>query len=218
MRAITKGTEPGSLTAHRKTPHSDFSNYNADDKDELRNALVAEQRGLCCYCMCRIRPTRRDMKIEHWRSQRCYPAEQLRYENMLGACLGGQNGLRSEQHCDTRKGKKDLKWNPANREHRIEERIRFGMDGSIRAHDPEFNEQLNDVLGLNIAKLKRNRESVITAIADWWKRARRTRDRASRERLLLRKRAEHVEGNGDLQEYCQVVVHWLDKKLAGTTS
>ena len=44
MRAITKGPEPASLTAHRQTPHGDYSNYEA--KDDLRYALVTEQRGL----------------------------------------------------------------------------------------------------------------------------------------------------------------------------
>ena len=214
MRAITKRGEPASLTAHRKTAHSDYSNY--EPKDELRTTLVAEQRGLCCYCMCRIRPTREAMKIEHWQSQACYRSEQLRYENLLGACLGGQNRPRAEQHCDTRKENQDLKWNPANPEHQIEKRIRFGMDGSIRAHDPEFNDQLDEVLGLNLPRLKRNRESHITAIAKWWEREATRRDRASRDRLVRRKRSEYIEGEEELQEYCQVVVHWLDKKLAKT--
>ena len=47
MRAITKGPEPVSLTVHRQTPHGDYGNYEA--KDDLRYALVTEQRGLCCY-------------------------------------------------------------------------------------------------------------------------------------------------------------------------
>ena len=54
MKAIAKGPEPASLTAHRQTPHGNYDNYAA--KDHLRSALVAEQRGLCCYCMGRIRP------------------------------------------------------------------------------------------------------------------------------------------------------------------
>ena len=49
MRAITKRPEPVSLTAHRQTLHSNYGNYEA--KDVLRDALFAEQRGLCCYCM-----------------------------------------------------------------------------------------------------------------------------------------------------------------------
>ena len=34
MRVITKDTEPVSLIAHRRTPHSDYDNYQA--KDDLR--------------------------------------------------------------------------------------------------------------------------------------------------------------------------------------
>ena len=36
MRAITKGPEPASLTAHRKTPQCDYDNY--PDKSALRHA------------------------------------------------------------------------------------------------------------------------------------------------------------------------------------
>jgi hypothetical protein len=62
VRAIAKGPEPASLTAHRLTPHCDYDNYAA--KDDLRNALVTEQRGLCCYCMSRIHNGPETMKIE----------------------------------------------------------------------------------------------------------------------------------------------------------
>ena len=64
MKAITKGPEPPSLTTHRLTRHGDYDNY--PDKDTLRHSLSAEQRGLCCYCMGRIRPDANSMKIEHW--------------------------------------------------------------------------------------------------------------------------------------------------------
>ena len=49
MKHITKGQEPQSLIRHRKQPHSDYDNYT--EKDELREALLAEQGGICCYCM-----------------------------------------------------------------------------------------------------------------------------------------------------------------------
>lgn len=44
MRTITKGREPASLIKHRAGGHCDYDNYAA--KDELREALVREQRGL----------------------------------------------------------------------------------------------------------------------------------------------------------------------------
>ena len=126
MRAITKGPEPASLTAHRQTPHGDYSNYEA--KDDLRYALVTEQRGLCCYCMGRIHPERASMKIEHWRCQSRYRGEQLNFRNLLGACPGGLGGGDKQpahlRHCDTRKGDRDLKWNPVDPAHHIETRIR----------------------------------------------------------------------------------------------
>ena len=159
MRTIAKGPEPVSLIAHRKTPHSDYDNYNA--KGELRNALVTEQSGLCCYCMGRISPDRSSMKIEHWRSQVRYSGKQLNYRNLLGACLGGLRQPPSLQHCDTRKGDSDLAWNPADPTHRIETRIRYELDGSIHADEADFDGQLNDVLNLNFPKLKNNRKAFL---------------------------------------------------------
>ena len=106
MRPIVKRPEPVSLTAHRKKPYSDYDNYQA--KDNLRQALVTEQQGLCCYCMGRIRPVPASMKIEHWRCQKHYRGEQLKYRNLLGACLGGHGQPARLQHCDTRKGDSDL--------------------------------------------------------------------------------------------------------------
>ena len=87
MRAITKDPEPMSLTVHRQTPHCDYDNYAA--KDDLRNALVSEQRGLCCYCMGRIHNEPTTMKIEHWWCRAHHSGEQLNYRNLLGACRGG---------------------------------------------------------------------------------------------------------------------------------
>lgn len=215
MRTIAKGIEPASLTAHRKTRQSDYGNYAA--KDELRNALVREQRGLCCYCMSRIHADPKAMKIEHWRSQRRYRDEQLVYKNLLGACPGGEGERPSAQHCDTRKDKRTLKWNPANPAHRIERRIRFDSDGTIRSDDAEFERQLDEVLGLNLTWLKRNREAKIKGILDWRKGVRSIRDRSRRNRIVAQERSRYLDGDGDLPEYCQVVVHWLDKRLARTT-
>lgn len=217
MRAITKRREPASLTAYRKTPDSDYGGYPA--KDELRRSLVTEQRGLCCYCMSRIRPERDPcgqylMKIEHWRSQSRYRSKQLDYRNLLGACLGGHGSRVHLQHCDTRKGDKDLKWNPADPAHHVETRIRYEPDGSIRSDDEEFDAQLNDVMNLNLPLLKNNRKRLLDAVLDWF---RLRRDRIRGPVLhddLIRKRDQHVGGDGELAPYCQVVVWWLDQRLA----
>src|SRR2546429_9112016 len=127
MRAITKGAEPASLTTHRQTAHCDYDNYA--DKDALRHALVTEQRGLCCYCMGRIRNAWDMMKIEHWRCQSRYPAQQLEYRNLLGACRGGDGERPYPQHCDMREADRELPWDPADPAHHIETRLRYELDG-----------------------------------------------------------------------------------------
>lgn len=207
MRTIVKGAEPASLTQHRQTPHSDYDNYT--DKDGLRAALVAEQQGLCCYCMGRIRNESDKMKIEHWHCQANYPDERLVYGNLLGACLGGEGQRHNLQHCDTRKGDRDLLWNPADRDHHVQDRISYGTDGAIKSDDPEFNRQLNEVLNLNLPLLKNNRKGVLDAILKWWR-----EERPVPKQRLKREIDDRSPRFGNLSQYNQVAIWWLEKKLA----
>lgn len=209
MRAITKGAEPPSLTAHRQTAHCDYDNY--EDTAALRQALVTEQRGICCYCMGRIRNGPNTMKIEHWRCQSRYPAGQLEYRNLLGACLGGHGQPPEDQHCDTRKGDRDLSWNPADPDHHIETRIRYELDGSIRSDEPDFNTELDEVLNLNHKRLKNSRKGVLDAVLGWWKQERR-HGPVPRARFK-RERDRRLHGPGDLEPFCQAVVWWLEQRL-----
>jgi len=211
LRAITKGLEPVSLTAHRQTPHCDYDNYGP--KDDLRNALISEQRGLCCYCTGRIRVGPTTMKIEHWRSQANYPGEQLTYLNLLGACVGAHGFPTHLQHCDTRKGSSDIRWNPADPRHHIETRVWYELDGSIRADDVVFDKQLNEVLNLNLPALKSNRKGVLDAVLDWWRHEKaRIGGPVPRERIA-RERDRHVAGTGQLTPHAQVAAWWLLQKL-----
>lgn len=212
MRQIVKGAEPASLTAHRQTPRCNYENYVP--KDELRHALVSEQRGLCCYCMGRVRNGPTTMKIEHWRCQSGHPSERLHYRNLLGACLGGNGQPTHLQHCDTRKGDSDLQWNPADLAHHIETRVRYELDGSIHADDAVFNSQLAQVLNLNLPLLKNNRRGILDAVLDWWKREKaRLGGTVPRERLV-RQRDKYIDGNGEIAPYCPVAVWWLGQRLA----
>lgn len=212
MRAIVKGAEPPSLTEHRKTAPCHYDNY--PDMGGLRHALVTEQRGICCYCMERIRNGPTTMKIEHWRCRSRYPDEELDYRNLLGACRGGHGRPPHLQHCDTRKGDRDLRWNPADPAHVIEARIRYEADGRIRSDDGEFDAQLEEVLNLNLPVLRKNRKRLLDGILDWWRHEKaRLRGPVPRERFA-RERDRRVEGAGELQPYCQVAVWWLDQRLA----
>lgn len=212
MRAITKGQEPHSLIKHRANAHSDYANY--PDKDGLRAALVRDQRGLCCYCMMRIEPTDNGMKIEHWECQETYPTRQLDYRNLLGACLGGMGQPGDKQHCDTRKGKKTLQFNPADPAHNIEQRLHFELSGTISSSDPTFKKQLDEVLGLNVQALKNRRKAVVDGLATWLRNYRERHRRGPDVATLQRLRAQWVPSNGQLKPFVRVAVWWLDQRLA----
>ena len=208
MRAITKGPEPPSLTTYRQTAGSNYGNYGA--KDELRRALVTEQRGLCCYCMDRIHDDG-NTRIEHWRAQSRWPDLQLVYRNLLAACHGGK-GPRSKQHCDTRKRDRELLWNPADPTRRVEARIYYGVvDGSIWSDDGTFNAELDDVLNLNLPTLRNHRKGMLDSVAEWYK---KTRGRSGARSRLQSQRARWLPAYGELQPFCQVAVWAIDQRLS----
>jgi len=151
------------------------------------------------------------MKIEHWHCQHNYPTEQLNYDNLLGACMGNEGNGPSFQHCDTRKGNRDLSRNPANPDHRVEELVRYPGDGSIVSDDAGFNAELNDILNLNHPFLKRNRKATLDAFME------AIDKHGSIPLTKLERWLQEWSGGsttGELQPFCQVVVCWLTKKLA----
>jgi uncharacterized protein (TIGR02646 family) len=203
MRTIQKGVEPTTLTQHRKQPHADYDNY--PDKETLRNALVAEQRGLCCYCQSRIRSSPEYMKIEHWQCQEAHPDRQLDFSNLHGACLGGEGKPYREQHCDTRKGNDVLYLKVCDPTRPIEHKIHFMGDGRISSDDPAIEHDINKVLNLNIARLVNNRKAVLTAF----------KERLTRvQRLDPARELRKWDGSqpGELEPFAQVVVYYLRKR------
>lgn len=207
MRMITKGAELNSLIHHRAQADSDYDSYA--QKDELRIALVGEQKGLCCYCTGRVRAQSETMKIEHWQCQSTHPDLQLVYSNLLGACLGGKGRSPAEQHCDTKKANQDLKWNPANAAHVIETRLRYLVDGAVESTDEEFSGQLHGVLGLNLSYLKSSRKAVLDSVLNWWRKTPNARQRVQQQ-------IDHRTSNvAEYQPFSPVAVWFLRQKLIG---
>lgn len=210
MRFISKGIEPNSLTHFRAQGNKNYIDF--PDKETLRSALVREQRGLCCYCLSRIRDDALSTKIEHWRSQSRHLADHLNYSNLLAACKGGEGLPQRLQHCDTYKGESDLSRNPANPQHHIEDLIRFEGSGRVSSHDPAFDQELNDVLNLNTAFLVENRKQVLQAFIE----ALPKLGPLSKPQLnkYLQKWNGGTSSTTELQPFCQVIVYWLKKRLA----
>ena len=211
MRNIAKGEPPASLVEHRAQEHTDYSNYH--DKDSLRASLVAEQRGICCYCMGPIAPTREAMKIEHWRPQEDpnYGHLQLVYSNLLGACLGGDGQQNAERHCDTAKGMLLLSRNPADPAHNVQALVHFDATGRITSPNVAFNEELNCVLNLNAAGLRNSRLGQLRAFQQTLAK----RGTFTKQQLIrIYEKWSGISQTGDLQPYCGVIVYWAQKKLA----
>lgn len=208
MRPIKKRTEPDSLTQHRSKSHSNYDNYAA--KDDLRESLVAEQGAICCYCMQRIHAERTRMKIEHWACQEDHSDQDLNYDNLLGACPGGEGKPGHLQHCDTSKGKKPLRRNPAVNSPLVDRDVRYLPDGTMTSDDAAFDGELNDVLHLNIVRLKNNRKAVLDALHRWAETFPKLRKTDVKAEL---KEWGEMEG-GHLREYVQVAIYWLTKRLS----
>ena len=210
MRPIDKGIEPPSLIKHRKSKHADFGNY--PDKAQLREALVFEQGGLCCYCIGRIPDKQGQMKIEHWRCIAHYPQSQLIYQNLLAACKGGEGKPYRKQHCDTRKADQDLQFNPADSDHHDKLRITYRSNGKIQSDDPKFDRQLNEILNLNYYHIEINRKEVYDGVRNWVKDGPISRKRLEKQinRLL------HTRDK--LKPYIQVEIWWLKKIIADISS
>jgi uncharacterized protein (TIGR02646 family) len=163
--------------------------------------------------MCRIVPIELQMKIEHWRSQRRYPLEQLIYTNLLGACKGGEmphpdDERDVDRHCDTSKGDLDLTLNPATDD--VEATISYLLDGRIRSSDRGFDAELSSVLNLNTFAMVNRRKAVVNSFL----RLLPKRQDMSRQEWEELARDWNGEGHDDaLREYCSVVVQWIRKYM-----
>jgi uncharacterized protein (TIGR02646 family) len=210
MRTIRKGNEPAAWVEHRATPGAAYDDVDAP-KDELRRALAKEQAGLCCYCLGRITPDPKGMKIEHWASQDRHPHRQLEYGNLLGACMGGQGSPRSQQHCDTAKGNDDLGINPADSRHACSALFTYLHSGKIEAASADARVAKDIVtLSLNQPRLMAGRRAIIEEVTGEVVRSKRT---LSVTKLLgIAAKLEEPDATGNLRPFCQAGVFWLTRQ------
>lgn len=212
MRAIAKAAEPVRLTQYRAQPGAAYDGGNFTPvKEEICRALLVEQGHLCAYCMQRI--TSDSMKVEHWHSQKRYSSEQLIYRNMLGCCTGneGKGHSPKDQHCDTRKGDRDISINPADPAHHQRMMIRYAGDGTIRSDNAQFDTEIDSILNLNWTQLRRNRKSVFDAVIQALSHKPGPRTPGQVQSLIGRWTRRDADGR--LPAYCDVAIYCLTKKL-----
>jgi len=189
MQRITKGTEPAFLAKYRLQPDADWDqDVRRDEKQEARELLCTEQGSLCCFCEGRIEPQPDKMKVAHFVPQTVDKSLMFSWNNLLGACKGGEKfGEKTNQkdcHCDTKQGedKLDSRLNPVQL---APNTICFNGRGEIKAvgnpalpperdlQKQQLQTDLDVKLNLNLKQLVGNRiaakDAMIVAMGrqDW---------------------------------------------------
>ena len=149
--------------------------FNKLDKSRVREALIAEQKGICAYCMCAIENNGRSTTIEHLVPLSKSKAGAMSYANWLAVCNGGRNtplsgGEKRVICCDAKKSNTSVTLTPLDRDRM--DRIAYYDDGSIYYRDqndpqyPQLRRDLNEVYGLNgtVDARGRSRKDTTTGI------------------------------------------------------
>ncbi len=231
MLPIYKNNNNDPLRQHRSQKDATYGNIPSVDRDTLVSCLLQEQGHLCAYCMCRVKAPL--VKVEHWKCREKFPESQLDYNNLLAVCCGndGKNTSTTRcaderrisskcKHCDTRKGNKELTYNPADPTHHAKLKIRYSwLTGKIESKDTTFCSELGgetrgteDVLNLNIEKLRNNRRAVIASVEQMLKRLPPRARKTHIQPLLARWKTANPKGM--LPEYAGVAIYFLEKRLA----
>lgn len=212
MRWIRKGHEPACLAAHRVKADASYANLPTDCRQEVREALVREQGGLCAFCMRRIRATEQDMKIAHRYPQRSGDdtgaARSLDWSNMLGACKGGEGSPRKHQTCDTRQGNDVIEVDPTQQTHM--RAVQYASGSRVSSAFPRHAEDFDVRLNLNHARLTDGRKEALNGLLDAFGRTSAGTWKGDR----IRRQLETLRTGPELVEYVGVLEHYLEKRLA----
>lgn len=170
MKTIVKGEEPQAILDWKKLENPDwtpsYALLSGRLKQLLLDALMKEQGFICCYCESKL--VQGDCHVEHFQPQSDPAVKDLDYQNLHASCL---NRLKKgdPRHCG------NLKGNWFHREHLIspqspdcQTRFSFLGNGAIipATQDDIVAQETIKQLGLDIAKLSRNRKAVIDTFLD----------------------------------------------------
>ena len=90
--------------------------------------------------------------------------------------------------------------------------IVYGSDGLISSADTVFAKEIDDVLNLNLRRLRQNRAEVIDSVRDVLNSAAGSRTDAELKKLIAK--WERLDASGALPAYCDVAIFYLKKRLA----
>lgn len=213
MKYIQKNAPPKSLEEYKITEGATFKDLDKNHtsiKREVKNSLIEEQGGICCYCGTRI--DRTDSMIEHFKpkAKGYFPELQLEYSNLLASCLGGQINRQTNRRfplcCDANKKNRVIEVSPTDPD--CESYFKYDDDGNIYGITPEARYAIQ-ILNLNNEVQKNRRKAAIAAYinlpeeTDWQE---EIRFLGARDR------------NGFYQPYCFVAIYYIKNFLVPITT
>lgn len=208
MKYIKKGESPRSLEEYKITDGASFQDLDDNHtsiKREIKNSLIDEQGGICCYCGTRI--DRMDSVIEHFKpkAKNLFPELQLEYSNLLASCFGGQIDRRTNRRfplcCDANKENRVIEVSPTDPD--CESCFKYDDEGNIYGTTPEARHAIQ-ILNLNNEVQKNRRRAAIQVYSnlpeetDWQD---EIRFLSARDR------------NGLYQPYCFAAIYYIKNFL-----
>ena len=160
MKYIPKGVEPNSLVEWRSNNQGvNWDEFcRTDAYSELKEHLLDEQGGLCCYCEIAIDGDR-GTHIEHHRPKSRFQANTFDYQNLLASC-------QSTDSCGHKKGGGYFPELISPLSDDCQDRFIYTGDGRIIPKDKNdaHAQDTIELLGLNCKRLKDRRESILKAL------------------------------------------------------
>lgn len=170
MKYIQKQSEPQEFTNWKSQANQNWQptwdTLRGQVKQKLKEALMAEQGYICCYCEDRL--SDQNSHIEHFQPKSDSAVDPLDFSNLLCSC---QNNKTREEpsHCGSLKSDWfDEKLLISPLDPTCEERFMFTGDGSIEPANSSDQAAIETIkrLGLNIRKLQNLRQQVIDPFLD----------------------------------------------------
>lgn len=196
---------------------------NEFPKNDVKEVLIHEQRGLCAYCMRRIRMDSHS-RIEHLIPLSADKAKAIDYNNMLGVCDGGEKIVGQQGHilcCDAHKKEIRINASPLNKVQM--DKIAYKQDGTIYTvpKDDAMERDINETLLLNGVRkpdgsVRDTSTELLKGRRDAYDRARRMMENLNRigkcTSASLKKIMDNLRDREEREEYVGVKLYYFSKK------
>lgn len=196
---------------------------NEFPKNDVKKVLIHEQRGLCAYCMRRIKMDSHS-RIEHLVPLSADKEKAIDYMNMLGVCDGGERFVGQQGHilcCDAYKKEKGINISPLNKIQM--DKIAYKPDGIIYTipKDKAMEKDINETLLLNgIIKadgtIRDTSTELLKGRRDAYERAKRMMELLNRKgkctSAVVKKLIDNLYNKEEREEYAGVKLYYFGKK------